>query len=145
MAGEIKRVYGTVKTLEASGASIATTAIGVADDELWATADTGDFPDAIFVLTCAFGGTPTAGTTIDLILMPHDIDGTTDAVVPTATYRNHYFGSFLPSTSASQTLYLEVANLPKAGRAYIYNNSTGQTLSTGWTLKLTPLSLMATA
>lgn len=146
MANEIQRVYGTTVTLEASGASIANNAIGEADNATIDLSDDtpADYFDGEFVLTCAFGGTPTAGTSVSLILRPLDIDGTTDAPAPTATYLHHFYGSFPHNGgSASQTLLCMAERLPRKFSAYLYNNGTGQTLSTGWVLKFTPTSFKA--
>lgn len=140
MANEIRRLYGTQKTLESSGASIASAAIGQATTG-YSSTDTLDYPDAVFALTCAFGGAPTAGTTISLVIAPQNIDGTSDAAAPTASYVHHFFGSFAHNgAAASQTLYCEVQNVPKEGIVWLFNNATGQTLSSGWVLKMTPLS-----
>jgi hypothetical protein len=143
MAGEMQRVYGSSVTLEANGASIATGAIGEANDANYDLSDDtpADYPDAEFVLTCAFGGTPTAGTAISLIIRPLDIDGTTDAPAPTATYLHEFFGSFVHNgASSSQTLRCHARDIPRAGTAYLFNSGTGQTLSAGWVLKVRPIS-----
>lgn len=147
MPGETRRVYGAQFTLEANGASIASGAVGVADDLVpYTSTNTGDFPDAVFSLTCAFGGTPQAGTVISLFIRPHNIDGAADQPAPSATYQHMLVGSFMhDGTSASQTLYCEARDLPKEGQAYLLNNTTGQTLSAGWVLKATPLSYMPAA
>jgi hypothetical protein len=143
VANEIQRVYGTTVTLEASGASISNNAIAQADDaNIDLSDDTpADYFDGDFALTCAFGGTPTAGTSVSLILRPLDIDGTTDAPAPTATYLHHFYGSFLHNGgSSSQTLLCMAERVPRRFSAYLYNNATGQTLSSGWVLKFTPVS-----
>lgn len=143
MATEVRRVYGTQKTLQTSGTTVASGALSAAAAAVYAQADTLDFPDAVFALTIAPGAAVTAGSSIDLVLRPLDIDGTTDAPVPTASYLNHFVGSFRPTGSGSQTLYLEVRDVPRAAEAYILNNATGQ--ATGaWTLKMTPLSYQPT-
>lgn len=142
MANEIQRVYGSDVTLEASGASIANNAIAQANDADYDLSDDtpADYVDGEFVLTCAFGGTPTANTSVALIIRPMNIDGTTDAPAPTATYLVEFAGSFFVTGSASQTLRCYAPNIPRVGQAYLYNNGTGQTLSSGWVLKMRPVS-----
>ena len=139
MAGEIKRVYGTQKTLQSAGSTVASGSISAAASSTYATADSADYPDAVFALTIAPASAVTANTSIDLVLRPLNFDGTSDASVPTATYLHHYFGSFRPTSSGSQTLYLEARDVPKEFEAYIYNNATGQATGS-WTLKVTPAS-----
>lgn len=141
MANELKRVYGTEKTLEANGASIASNAIGQANDADWSSSDTLDFPDAVFCLMIDTTGAMTVGTTLDLIIRPMNIDGTNDAEAPSATYLHHFAGSFRPTAStAAQYLYVEAKDVPKEGQAWIYNNATGQSVPAGWTLKMKPMS-----
>jgi hypothetical protein len=139
MAGEAQRVYGTQITLEANGASIANNAIGQADD---VSDDTpADSFDGEFALTVNYSVAPTAGTSISLILRPLDIDGTTDAPAPTATYLNEFFGSFLPNAATgSQTLRCFATDVPREFAAYLYNNATGQTIPAAWVLKFTPVT-----
>ncbi len=146
MAGETIRVYGTQKTLEANGAAIANNAIGAADDATVSQADTSDYPDGVFVLMGNFTTAPTANRTIDLIIQPLDIDGTNDAPDPTATHLHHHMGVFRPkAVTGAQYMYCEVFNLPRAFKAWLYNNNTGQSLPAGWTLKFTPLALKPAA
>lgn len=141
MAGEVIRVYGTQKTLEANGAAIANNAIVAADDATVSQADTSDFPDGLFALMAAYTTAPTANRTIDLVIQPLDIDGTNDAPDPTATHLHHVVGVFRPKpATGAQYMYCEVPELPRAWKAWIYNNNTGQTVPVGWTLKFTPLS-----
>lgn len=83
MSGEGIPFRGTPKTLEASGASITNNSVVQADDASYDTsADGGGYPDAEFVLTCAFGTAPTEGTALLLMARPLDIDSTNDAEVP---------------------------------------------------------------
>jgi hypothetical protein len=143
MAGEAQRVYGTQITLEANGASIANNAIGQADDANVDLSDDtpADSFDGEFALTVNYSVAPTAGTSISLILRPLDIDGTTDAPAPTATYLNEFFGSFLPNAATgSQTLRCFATDVPREFAAYLYNNATGQTIPAAWTLKFTPVT-----
>lgn len=147
MANEAKFVYGTSKTLaNANGGATSNNQLSAAAGTTYSQTDTGDYPDALFVLTTAgFGGTPTAGTTIDVYIRPLDIDGTTDQPAPatgasTDAYKGRYACSFIvKASSSSGDSYAAIAyDIPRAGEASLYNNGTGQSLSANWTLKMTP-------
>lgn len=147
MSDELILVLGTPKTLEASGASIANNAVGQADDATYGVFADGDgFPDAKFVLACAFGTAPTEGTAIVLAARPLDIDGTNDAEAPEATRLGVVMGSFVVNNVTS-TQYIELVarDVPWLASYYLFNNATGQTISSGWTLKVTPFTYQAAA
>ena len=139
--------YGTQKTLtNANGATIANNAISALAGTM-ATSDQADFLGVDLALTCAFGTNPTAGTSLDAIIRPLNIDGTTDAVIPTASYLHHYVGSFrVIANTSTNTYHLRVMDLPsREYEVYLYNNATGQTVSVNWTLKATPVTLRPSA
>lgn len=143
MANETQRVYGTQVTLEANGSSIANNAIGQADDANVDLSDDSpaDSFDGEFALTVNYSSAPTAGTSISLILRPLDIDGTTDAPAPTASYLVELFGSFVPiASTGAQTLRCFATDIPREFAAYIFNNGTGQSIPSGWVLKFTPVT-----
>lgn len=131
---------GTTKTLEANGASIANNVITQADDASYSIAADGDnAPDAEFVLTCAFATAPTENSTIALYARELNIDGTADADAPTATYKPRFIGVFVvDNVTTSQVLKLLAYDVPREADYYLFNNATGQTISAGWALKVTP-------
>lgn len=135
--------YGTTKTLEANGASVANNAIAQADDAEYSIASDGSYaPDADFVLAVTFGTAPTANTLIDLYAQELDIDGTNDAQAPTTTYKQKYIGSFVVNgVTVRQFLKLTAYDVPANANYFIHNNATGQTISAGWTLKVTPRTI----
>ncbi len=135
--------YGTPKTLEASGASVANNTIAQADDANYSIAADGAYaPDAEFVLAVAFSVAPTQNTTIDLYVSEQNIDGTNDAQAPTTTYRQKYVGSFVVNNvTTTQYLRMLAYDVPPDGAYYLHNNGTGQTISSGWTLKVTPRTI----
>lgn len=139
MANELKWVYASQVTLEASGASIGSSAFGAADDTSLATANTSDYPLADFVLTCDFAAAVGAAVTVNLYRWDQDIDSTTDAPAPATTYKSLFVGAFLiPSAqSASATYPLSNVPLSKTSKYYI-ENATAQTISAAWVLKATP-------
>ena len=119
---------------------------GTNDLDQWTNAD--DAPLAIFVLEFTTATTGTAGTTINLYARPMNIGsaGTEDAEVPDANFGHMYIGSFPhnnPSTSA-QTATFGPVGLPNVITSQPYEfyieNDTGQTISSGWELIVTPMT-----
>lgn len=151
MSGETIVVYGSAKTLEASGASIANNALAQADDASYDAGGTdgNGFPDAEFVLTCAFGTAPTEGTSIALYARPLNIDSTNDAEAPETTRPTVFIGSFtVNNVTSTQYIVLNgiyAQGVPKIADYYLHNNGTGQTLSSGWKLVVIPRSFKAAA
>lgn len=145
MAGEVIRAFGTQKTLEASGASIASGAIAQANDASYSTASDGaNYPDAEFAVSFAFGTAPTENGTLTLIARTLNIDGTNDAEAPEATRADRYIGSFVVNNvTTTQYAVLFARNVPREADYYLLNTGTGQTLSSGWTLKVTPMTYTA--
>lgn len=137
---------GSAKTLEASGASISAGAVAQADDANYVlSSDAANWPDAEFVLTCAFGTAPTEGRSVNLLARPLDIDSTNDAPVPEAARPTHYVGSFVvDNTTSTQYLNLQgivAYDLPR-NAAYYLHNGADQTLSSGWKLVALPRNVI---
>jgi hypothetical protein len=145
MAGEAIVVPGTPKTLEASGASTANNVVTQANDATYnIVADGASFPDAKFVFSGAFATAPTKNSVIGLYARPLNIDGTADTEVPEATRPTVWIGSFIMNNvTTAQYCELIARDVPWEAEYYIHNNNTGQTLSAGWTLKVTPFSYKA--
>lgn len=145
-AGDPIVAVGTAKTLEASGASISAAAVVQADDASYSiSADGANWPDAEFVLTCAFGTAPTEGRSVNLMARPLDIDSTNDAEVPEAARPTQYIGSFVVNNVTS-TQYMQLQgvvayDLPR-NAAYYLHNGTDQTLSSGWKLVVVPRNVI---
>lgn len=147
MANEAIYTWGTQKTLEASGASFANGAVVQANDASYGVvADGASYPDAEFVLKIQFSTvTSIENKVIGLYARPLDIDGTSDAPAPTATYAEKYIGSFTLQASAASTdqyLFIFAEGLPPKADYYLLNFS-GQTASAGWSLKVTPRTYKA--
>lgn len=134
---------GTTKTLEANGASTANNVITQADDAGYSiSADGANAPDADFVLSVTFGTAPTENSTIALYARELNIDSTSDADAPSTTYKPRYIGVFVvDNVTTAQYLKLRATDVPAEADYYIFNNATGQTISAGWTLKVTPRTL----
>lgn len=147
MSGETIVVFGTPKTLEANGAAIANGAVVQADDASYdQVADGAGFIYADFVLSFAFGTAPTENTVLALYARPLDIDGTADGEVPEATRPTMFIGS-VPVNNVTTTQYATLIErqVPAKADYYMHNSGTGQTISAGWTLKVTPRSYKAAA
>lgn len=148
MANELIAVFGTTKTLEANGGSCANAAIVQANDAAYAiVADGASFLDADFALMCQWATiTSIENKTIDLYARDLNFDGTADAIAPTATFTHRYIGSFRISAVAANTnqyMLVNARNVPKDAEYYLINSS-GQTISAGWTLKVTPRTVKPT-
>ena len=144
MTSETIFVYGTQKTLEASGGSCTNGAVVQANDASYDVVTDGlGYPDAEFAFRGQFGTvTNIENKSIDLYARVLNIDGTNDSPAPTSTYLEKYVGSFILQASAANTdQYLRCVgyDMPVTADYYLCNTS-GQTLSAGWTLKVTPRS-----
>jgi hypothetical protein len=146
MAGEAIVVVGTPKTLEASGASAANLTVTQANDATYGiVADGASFPDAKFVLAVQHATAVVENTYISLFARPLNIDSTNDSEVPEAARPTAWIGTFTLNNAAINTnQYMELIarDVPWVAEYYIYNAS-GQTISAGWTLKVTPFSYKA--
>ena len=147
MSNETILTFGTPKTLESSGASIASGSLAKADDASYGVvADGGYFPDAKFVISATFATAPTEGTTLALYARPLNIDSTNDAEVPETTRPTVFIGAFVVNNvTTAQYIELLAQDVPWNASYYLHNNGTGQTVSAGWTLKVTPFTVTAAA
>lgn len=147
MAGEMIVVLGTQKTLEANGASIANNALAQADDASYGiVADGSSYPHARFVLSATFATAPTENTVLALYARPLNIDGTADGDAPETTRPVRFIGSFVVNNvTTAQYLEVDARSVPWEADYYLHNNATSQTLSAGWTLKVTPYSFKPAA
>lgn len=147
MSGETIAVFGTQKTLQASGSSgaIANNSLDQAIGDFYdIVADGLGFPDADFVLSCSFATAPTEGTVVALHAQPLAIDGANAGQIPEVTRPTIYIGAFVVNNvTTAQYILLTARDLPKKANYYIHNNGTGQALAGGWTLKVTPKSYKA--
>ena len=147
MSGETILKLGTPKTLEANGSNIANNALAQADDANYSVSSDGAYyPDAKFVASFTFGTAPTEGTVLALYARPLDIDGTNDAEVPETTRPTVFIGTFaVNNVTTTQYAELIAQDVPWNASYYLHNNGTGQTLSAGWTLKVTPCTVAPAA
>lgn len=138
---------GTTKTLEASGASCADAAVVQADDATYTlSSDAANWADAEFVLVGAWAtATGIEGKKVHLMARPLDVQSTNDTEVPEAARPTHFVGSFSPN-GVTSTQYMVIdglyaQDLPRKADYYL-SNATGQTLSAGWSLYVTPRNII---
>lgn len=142
MTGQVQVANGTPKTLASSGSSCANNAVVQATTANYtpATDSSASFPDAWFSLGCTFATAPTAGTVIALYAQTLQVNGVTvTAPAPDGTI-GRYIGSFVV-TAVTALQYPEpilARDVPDSASYWLYNNGTGQSISSGWTLTVTP-------
>lgn len=135
---------GTTVTLEASGSSITNNSVVQADDANYDTVTDGEgAPDGEFTASFAFSVAPTEGTVLAVYARPLDVISTNDTEVPELARPTRYIGRFVVNnvtTTQYGTPFIG-RNLPKLAAYYLVNVATGQTVSSGWTLYVTPYTL----
>lgn len=144
MTNEAKVYLGTTKTLKGAGILIANNAMAQADDAAYDIAVDGlSYPDAEFVLAVTFAVAPTEMSTLDLYARELGVDGANDSEAPEASgFKHLYIGSFhLNNVTTTQYEKLVAHDVPRKAAYYLYNNATGQSVSAGWTLKITPRTI----
>ncbi len=143
MAGETILIFGPKKILETGGPSIVNNALAQADDaDYCVIADGGCYPDARFVATFTFAIAPTEGSVLALYAQPLDIDDAADAEAPETTRPTVFVGSFIVNNVTSpQSADLVARDVPWRARYYLHNVGTGQTVSAGWKLTVTPFTV----
>lgn len=141
-------VFGTMDSVDdGSTSSVANAAFSVAADiTTWTNDD--DAPLANFILKCQWATvTGVTNKTINLYARPMNVDSTDDTVSPGTSLRAILIGAFkvyAASASTNYTFVIADAVLPniKASQEYEFylENLSGQTISSGWTLKVMPKS-----
>lgn len=146
MANEAIIVLGTPQTLEANGGAITNNSIAYADDanlNLGSGVTGGHYPNCRFVMSATFGTSPTENSVLALYAEYQDIDGTTDmSAVEASAWNPHFLCAFpVNNVTSAQTLVAFAFDIPhKDMKVVVKNEATGQSLSSGWTLKATPFT-----
>lgn len=144
MANETKRIaHATITTLSSTIAAMTSGSTVAAAGSLNLPAYTApaDYPDVEFVLTITFAtATGIENKVVELLAREIDIDGTADAPVPTATYREKCIGVFtLANLTSAQTLKTVVRDCPPKCDLYLYQES-GQTSASDAKLTARPVT-----
>lgn len=144
----IAKFDGTLDNIDdGSTSSISNAAFSVSGDiNAWTNSD--DVPYARLILTCQWATvTGVANKQIIIHARPINIDGTSDPVAPSASRLMPvgYFNVYAASTGTNYLFESTLIELPllKSGQEieFYLENLTGQTISSGWTLKLMAMSL----
>ena len=140
--------FGTQDTVTTgTPGSVATGAFSVAGDVAeWTNDD--DAPLACFALTCQWATvTGIANKRVNLYARVQNIDGTSDPGAPSANRKWTPIGAFMVYAAATSTNYLfdsGPCRLPNAAADQVFEfyieNQTGYSISSGWSLKVTPMS-----
>jgi len=147
-AGDPIVAVGTIKTLEASGAAVTNGSVVQADDANYSLADdAASWPDAEFLLSAAWTTAPTEGRVVNLYARPLDIDGSADAEAPESSRPTLFVGCFVANNvggSATQHMPLQgliARDLPRLASYFLHNDS-GQSVNSGWVLKVIPRNVI---
>lgn len=135
--------FGTQDALDNTTSAVANNAMSAGTTDLNAWTNDDDAEYAAFTLEVTFGTSPTAGTGIDLYCALQDVVSTSDARPPTTTHLHYYLGTFPVEASTSAQFITIEAKLPNVATSqvyhfYLHNNGTGQSMSAGWDLHVTP-------
>ena len=140
--------YGTQDTITTGTPGAITTGSfsAAADCADWVNDD--DATEGAFVLKCQWGTVTSIGDKpINLFARLNDIDSTNDPKDPGTTNHSIYLGSFNAPGSASASTDVYIPGrfpLPNFYTSQSYRffleNLTGQTISSGWSLKVTPIA-----
>ena len=146
--GDLIDKFGTQDTITTgTPGAIATGAFSVSGDvDAWTNDD--DAPLGVFSLSCQWATvTGVANKRIAIYARVMDIDGTNDPVAPSTNRKWNPIGAFFVYAPAITTTYYfdaGIVRLPNAKADQVYEfyleNLTGQTISSGWTLKVTPVT-----
>ena len=140
MAGNITLKQDTLTTLVSSGAALANGSVSAASSS-YNNNSSNDFWGN-FELFTGFASAPTVGNSIELYGVPA-LDGSDYADVDTSTPNmplSCFLGVFSvikSQTGAQRLVLMGVPLMPNLYEFYLYNKS-GQQMSSGWTLKISP-------
>ena len=140
--------FGTQDNLDSTSASVADAAFSISTDVVTPWTNDDDAPEATFTLSASWATeTNIAGLTVGLYARLLNVVTTSDTGVPSADNQRHLLGVFqVPAENASDPYYMTTrAPLPnyKTSSEYEFyiQNNTGQTISAGWILYVTPITI----
>ena len=139
--GAAVEFFGTQDTLGTSSAAVSDAAFSIAGDLSTFTNDD-DALTASVTLLSSFAVAPTANSAVNLFYRLLNVQSTNDDSVPDANFQHSFAGSF-PLNDATGAQYATIEISLKNGYTsqqyefYIQNES-GQTISAGWDLYVTP-------
>lgn len=147
--GDLIDKFGTRDTITTgTPGAVANSSFSAAGDvAVWTNDD--DAPYASFTLKCQWATvTGVANKRVVLYARLIDIDGTTDEVGPSSNRKSHALGAFNVYAASANTDYQYTSGLcrlPAAapGQKYEFylENLTGNTISSGWSLTVAPITV----
>jgi hypothetical protein len=104
-----------------------------------------DAPEAGVVFIGAYGTAPAPGASIPLYIRHMAIGaGSTDMTQPSTIHKQHLAAVFSPTTTTDTQILTDRIFLPNIEASQVYQffveNQASQTLSSNWTLHVTPLT-----
>ena len=128
-------------------ALVATTGFSTIDattgSNSWVNTD--DAPMASVTLGVTFSVAPVAGDALNLYLRPLNNVGTNDASVPTAAFQDMYVASFPLVAGTSAQYITRNISLPNSYTSqeyeFYFENPTLQSVSAGWSINITPMTI----
>lgn len=129
--------------LASSSGTVANDVFSVAGDEAQWT-NSVEAPLMSLMLECTFATAPTTNTNVLLYFRKMSIDGSNHAQVPDDDFQETYITAFpLENINTIQRVMIGPLAVPNykddsVFELYIKNNGTGQTMSAGWRIEVTP-------
>lgn len=135
--------FGTQDTLGNTTSAVTDDSFSDGTNDLiaWTNDDDAFYASAILTFTTATTGD--AGSVVNLYARLVDIQSTNDAEAPDANFPHTYLGSFPHNNPSTAAQYAAIdIRLPNVDTSQVYHfyieNKTGQTISAGWDLYITP-------
>ena len=139
MANEVEFAYASEVTLEANGAETATTVFTPANDDTIEVGDHLNYPLCDFALQCTFGAGVAAGSVVGLYRHDLNIQWANDTIVPSATNKVLFVGSFVIPTAQTDSAWYHLTDVPLVlAQEFYIENGSDQTISSGWKLYAIP-------
>lgn len=140
MSGENVEVWGNAKLLETNGQAIPNGSVVLAGTVNYDKAVDGlNYPDAQFILSCAFATAPLEGSLIAVYARTMGLDGALNAQIPEASRPTKRIGYFeVDNVTSAQVMDLIATDVPRIAQYYLHNVNTGQSLGSGWRLMVVP-------
>lgn len=133
---------GAQDSLDNTSGSVADDAFSVAGDLLdWTNDD--DALTVDIVLEANFSVAPDANSSVALFAQVLNVVSTNDPLIPTANYQDVFLTSFpVKDVTGNRFSNPKTISLPRLQSSqivdYFIQNNTGQTISAGWDLHVTP-------
>lgn len=133
--------FGTQDDLGNTSSAVTNNSFSAAADLVeWTNDD--DVMVGAMILEATWSVAPTANTSVTLFAQLMNIQSTNDMEVPTANFQHVVLGDFpVKNITTIQRVPIDIA-LPNTATSQVYQffirNNSGQTISAGWKLLITP-------